>query len=87
MEIDSLTEKIIGCAIEVHRNLGVGLLESAYHQCLIHELSLQSVPFRSVFSVSSHQTCSCAVIPVGYVSVIALCRLRQRQAEFASLAL
>ncbi len=47
MERDSLTEKIIGCAIEVHRNLGARLLESAYHQCLIHELNLQGVPFRS----------------------------------------
>ena len=33
-------KKIIGCAVEVHRNLGAGLLESAYHQCLIHELNL-----------------------------------------------
>lgn len=33
-----LTEKIIGAAIEVHRNLGPGLLESAYERCLIYEL-------------------------------------------------
>jgi GxxExxY protein len=33
-----LTEKIIGCAIEVHRQLGPGLLESAYEECLIYEL-------------------------------------------------
>ena len=44
---DLLTEKIIGCAIEVHRNLGPGLLESAYHRCLIHELTLQGVQFQS----------------------------------------
>jgi len=43
---DSLTEKIIGCAIEVHRSLGPGLLESAYEQCLARELSLNDVPFR-----------------------------------------
>ena len=43
---DSLTEKIIGCAIEVHRTLGPGLLESAYEQCLARELSLNDVPFR-----------------------------------------
>jgi GxxExxY protein len=45
-ETDALTEKIIGCAIEVHRTLGPGLLESAYEQCLARELSLQEVVFR-----------------------------------------
>jgi len=35
---DPLTEKIIGCAIAVHRELGPGLLESAYEACLAHEL-------------------------------------------------
>lgn len=33
-----ITDKIIGCAIEVHRNLGPGLLESAYEECLSYEL-------------------------------------------------
>lgn len=37
-ERDSLTEKIIGLAIEVHRRLGPGLLESAYEECLCWEL-------------------------------------------------
>ena len=36
---------MIGCAIEVHRELGPGLLESTYEQCLAHELSLKSIPF------------------------------------------
>jgi GxxExxY protein len=36
---DLLTEKIIGFAIEVHRHLGPGLLESAYEECLCYELS------------------------------------------------
>lgn len=40
-----LTEKIIASAIEVHRHLGPGLLESAYEQCLCHELYLREVPF------------------------------------------
>jgi len=40
-----LTEKIIGSAIEVHRALGPGLLESSYEECLCHELRLRSVPF------------------------------------------
>ncbi len=45
MDINSLTESIIGSAIEVHRALGPGLLESAYEQCLCHELSLRNIPF------------------------------------------
>ena len=36
---DPLTEKVIGAAIEVHRNLGPGLLESAYEECLCYELT------------------------------------------------
>ncbi len=39
METESLTGKIIGCAIEVHRFLGPGLLESAYSQCLAYEFN------------------------------------------------
>jgi GxxExxY protein len=38
MEVDKLTEKVIGLAIEVHRHLGPGLLESAYQECLYYEL-------------------------------------------------
>ena len=38
MEINQITEKIIGCAIEVHKRLGPGLLESAYEECLSYEL-------------------------------------------------
>jgi GxxExxY protein len=38
-EINLVTEKIIGAAIEVHRALGPGLLESAYEACLIYELT------------------------------------------------
>jgi GxxExxY protein len=44
-ERDQITEAIIGAAIEVHRALGPGLLESAYCECLCRELSLRSVPF------------------------------------------
>ncbi len=38
MDTDPLTEKIIGCAINVHKALGPGLLESAYEECLCYEL-------------------------------------------------
>lgn len=40
-----LCEKIIGAAIEVHRHLGPGLLESAYESCLCHELKNQKLRF------------------------------------------
>lgn len=38
MEFDALSKRVIGFAIEVHRELGPGLLESAYEKCLAHEL-------------------------------------------------
>jgi len=43
--MNGLTEKIIGLAIEVHKLLGPGLLESAYEGCLAHELTLANIPF------------------------------------------
>ena len=42
---EELTEKIIGAAIEVHRALGPGLLESAYEECLCHEFHLRGICF------------------------------------------
>lgn len=42
---ENLTEAVIGAAIEVHRALGPGLLESAYEECLCHELRLRQIPF------------------------------------------
>jgi len=49
MDINELTEEVIGACIEVHRHLGPGLLESAYHQCLCHELSLRRISFQTEF--------------------------------------
>ena len=46
MKFDVLSNKIIGCAIEVHKALGPGLLESAYEQSLAHEMSLSGILFR-----------------------------------------
>lgn len=43
--INALTESIIGSAIEVHRHLGPGLLESAYEECLCYELSQRGIRF------------------------------------------
>ena len=49
MEFDKLSNQVIGCALEVHRALGPGILESAYEQCLAHELSLSGIPFKLQF--------------------------------------
>jgi GxxExxY protein len=46
MEMNELTERVIGACVEVHRNTGPGLLESAYQQCLCHELALRGIPFQ-----------------------------------------
>lgn len=43
---DELTEKIIGAAIEVHRELGPGLLESIYEEALCYEFELQNIRFK-----------------------------------------
>ena len=45
MDINELTGDVIGAAIEVHKILGPGLLESAYEECLCHELRLRSIRF------------------------------------------
>ncbi len=45
MSNNELSEAVIGACIEVHRNIGPGLLESAYEQCLCRELSLRGIPF------------------------------------------
>jgi GxxExxY protein len=46
LNVNKTTESIIGAAIEVHRHLGPGLLESAYEECLCEELSLRKIPFK-----------------------------------------
>lgn len=43
--INAITETVIGCAIEVHRAIGPGLLESAYEECLCYELSQARLSF------------------------------------------
>ena len=54
MNKDPLTNKIIGCAIEVHRELGPGLLESIYQQCLAHEMSLNGLQFKQEHPLPVH---------------------------------
>lgn len=65
MEKDPLTGKIIGCAIEVHRTLGPGLLESVYQQALAHELQIQGIAFKSEYP-----------LPVKYKNVSLECGYR-----------
>jgi len=43
LDINKLTRDVIGAAIEVHKALGPGLLESAYEECLCHELKLRKI--------------------------------------------
>ena len=52
MDFDSLSNRVIGCVIEVHRALGPGLLESAYEQCLAYELKQADIGFRLQHPVS-----------------------------------
>jgi GxxExxY protein len=45
--LDELTYEVIGAAIEVHKFLGAGLLESVYHECMKYELSNRRLNFRT----------------------------------------
>src|SRR5205085_10055090 len=65
MEFDELSRRMIGCAIEVHRSLGAGLLESTYRQCLACELSLAGNQFQMELPV-----------PVRYKDVLLDCGYR-----------
>ncbi len=50
MKFSELSNKVLGCAIEVHRMLGPGLLESTYQQCLARELLLNDIAFKMEYS-------------------------------------
>lgn len=45
MLFDKWSNKVIGCAVEVHRHLGPGLLESVYSKCLAYEMRLQGISY------------------------------------------
>ncbi len=51
MEFDDLSKRVIGCAVEVHRILGPGLLESTYEQCLAREMRLDGLGFQLQLSL------------------------------------
>ena len=50
--INGISYRIIGCAIEVHKHLGPGLLESIYHNCMMDELLRNELPFQSHVAVA-----------------------------------
>ena len=52
--IDNLSYAIIGCAIDVHKVLGPGLLESVYQKCLVRELFLKGLDVKSQLKVPIH---------------------------------
>ena len=45
MDLNQLSSKVVGAAIEVHKELGPGLLESTYEECLCHELGIRGLRF------------------------------------------
>ena len=51
MDVNKLSNKIIGAAIEVHKSLGPGLLESTYEECLCYELKLRNISFERQISL------------------------------------
>jgi GxxExxY protein len=65
MDFDPLSNRVIGLALEVHRELGPGLLESAYQTCLTHELQSARIPFEAE-----------VVLPVRYKGLALECAYR-----------
>jgi GxxExxY protein len=65
MHVNNVTSEIIGAAIEVHRALGPGLLESAYEECLCREMELRQMPYESGVR-----------LPIVYKGVTVKCRYR-----------
>ena len=65
MQFDDLSRQVIGCAIEVHKTLGPGLLESTYEKCLAHELGLAGLAYTAQ-----------GLLPVNYKGVVLDCGYR-----------
>ena len=65
MKINEVTQSVIGAAIEVHKALGPGLLESAYEECLCRELTLRNISFQRQYQ-----------LPVEYKGLILDCGYR-----------
>jgi len=67
--MNALTEKIIGAAIEVHRSIGPGLLESAYEECLAHEMQLQGLNFVRQAPLPVAVSCSIKSLPTLTITI------------------
>jgi len=52
LKADALSKRVIGAAIEVHREKGPGLIESIYEKCLMRELELQGIPAKNQMNIS-----------------------------------
>jgi GxxExxY protein len=52
--LNELTYKVLGCAIEVHKHLGPGLLESVYEKCFLQELSIKGIQYKNQLWVPLH---------------------------------
>ena len=63
--LKDITYQVNGAAIEVHKALGPGLLESVYHKCLMHELHLRNIEFKSEM-----------IVPVNYKGLDVVTELR-----------
>lgn len=63
--VDKLSYDVLGAAIEVHKSVGPGLLESVYHDCMKHELGLRGLSFVSEF-----------IVPVNYKGLTVSTELR-----------
>lgn len=51
MDVDEISKNVIGAAIEVHKSLGPGLLESVYEECLCRELELRDIKFVRQYAI------------------------------------
>ncbi|MBN2424481.1 MAG: GxxExxY protein [Calditrichaceae bacterium] len=65
MIFDELSNQVIACALEVHRNLGPGLLESTYEQCMAYEVTQKKISFKLQY-----------LLPVEYKSIKLDCGYR-----------
>jgi GxxExxY protein len=68
LELNALSNRVIGLAIDVHRAIGPGLLESVYQECMCMELADAGIPFQSQATVPVQ--CKGRSIPLGFRSDI-----------------
>ena len=67
MNENDLPQKIIGAAIEVHKHLGPGLLESAYSHCIARELSLQGLSYINEVPLNLDTKVKILMLGIGWI--------------------